>query len=174
MITAAKAGFAQGYTYGTYTISTTAGGAFAQGQAYGGNITAAGGAFAQGNASGGVITANTGGFAQGSAPTGSITAYIGGFAQGEAYSYNIDAGGSGSFAHGFANSAAIVASTTNSAQFGPGTNAEADSLQVGSGIRIKGTTGVPASALHDGDIWVASNYVYIRSNGTSVKVVACP
>ena len=64
----------------------------------------------------------------------------------------------------------ISASGDNSCQFGPGTNTLADTFQIGDGgIRFKGTDGAP-SALQDGDVWVASGYVYIRSNGVSVQI----
>ena len=63
-----------------------------------------------------------------------------------------------------------MASATNSAQFGPGTNALADSLAVGdmtgSGIRIAGT-GAPGTPV-DGDIWKASGDLNFRSNGVTV------
>ena len=79
--------------------------------------------------------------------------------------------GNGSFAQGYASDVDIYAQAINTAQFGPGTNNEPNTLQTGTQVRIKGTTGAPADNLHNGDIWVANNYVYIRSNGVSCKCV---
>lgn len=157
-------------------------GAFVQGYARG-NGTAtieaynANGGFAQGqvNNTGTIRSSNNGAFAQGFA-TGGSSAYIessgnGSFAQGRAAgSGYILASANGAFAQG--NTTAgnpIVASATNAAQFGPGTNSLADSLSVGGGPRLKGTTGAPGTP-RDGDIWVDNNYVYIRSNGVSVQI----
>ena len=115
----------------------------------------------------------TGGFANGYAYNQAILASgQGSFARGIANSgYDITASGIGSFAIGSATTAAIVASATNACQFGPGANALADSVQFGAaGLRVKGTTGAPGTP-QNGDMWVASSYVYVRSNGVSVKIV---
>ncbi len=76
----------------------------------------------------------------------------------------------GSIAWGYTNAGTISATTTNAIQFGPGTNSLADSLSVGTTIRLKGTTSAPGTP-RNGDMWVASDYVYIRSNGATVKIV---
>jgi len=149
-ISAAQGGFAQGRAADDIIAGV---GGFAQGDSTAGcAITAGVAGFAQGKAQGGAITAGIGGLAQGNA-TYAITAGDGGLAQGYAYAAAITASGDGSFAHGFTPGAvAIVASAQNSAQFGPGTNATADSLQVGSitgtaGVHLKATT----NAIEAGD-----------------------
>lgn len=80
------------------------------------------------------------------------------------------AGIEGAFGWGFATGADIVANADNAQQFGPGTNTEPNTLSTGTKLRLKGTTGAP-SVLRNGDIWEAAGYVYIRSNGVSVKIV---
>ncbi len=81
------------------------------------------------------------------------------------------ASGNCSFAFGRAgNGQTISATAVNCGQFGVGTNGQAESWQVGGNIRIKGTDGAPTSNLHDGDMWVANNFTYIRSNGVSVQI----
>lgn len=82
------------------------------------------------------------------------------------------ASGRGSFAGGVAYGDAnnIVASGRSAFQWGPGTNAVNYSLAVGVALRLNGPVGTPG-ALRNGDIWVASNYVYIRTNGVSKKIV---
>lgn len=84
----------------------------------------------------------------------------------------ITATGKGSFAGGYSKESAnaITASGKGAFQWGPGTNAVDGSLAVGVALRLNGPTGTPG-ALRNGDIWVASNYVYIRSNGVSKKIV---
>jgi len=192
--------FAQGYTYNS-KIEATALGSFAQGMCpvYSGISSTNSGSFAQGYCYlyANLTSSGRGSFAQGSSTlfNAAITASgDGAFAQGYAY-YNgtIISNNNGTLAHGFAgynqtitasaNGAGafgytagsnIIASAENAFQFGPGTNAQANSLQVGTQMRLKGTTGAPASALHNGDIWVNNNYVYIRSNGVSCKVVNNP
>lgn len=120
-----------------------------------------------------ISAAGDGAFAQGIAfNTATISASAdGAFAQGNASAANITASGLGAFAHGSTTGAvAIVASAANSAQFGPGTNALADSLQVGAaGLRFKGTVGAPA-APQNGDFWIAGVYVYVRSNGVNIQI----
>lgn len=75
----------------------------------------------------------------------------------------------GSFAHGDSTTAAITASATNAVQFGPGTNNLANSLKVGGGIRILGTVGASGAPVN-GEIWVESGVVKIRSNGVTVSL----
>ncbi len=179
---AAKGAFALGYGTGGGKVRAAGRGSLSIGYATQTNglvETAAAGSFASGYGGGGGIvrtgSSGAGAFAQGYAyGAGSIieATAVGAFAQGKAVSGNdIQATAAGAFAQGDSTSGAIVASAANAAQFGQGTNAEANSLQVGSIMRLKGTVGVPTSSLHDGDIWVASNYVYVRSNGVSVKIV---
>lgn len=148
---AAQGSFVQGYAAGSSSIRVTGSGsrgAFAQGRVAGAGsaITASSaGAFAQGRSNaGGIIRvagSSFGGFAQGSASgAGGLIEVTedGGFAHGRSRnSYAIQATGSGSFAVGDSYGGAIVASAQNAAQFGPGTNATADSLQVGSDFSAK-------------------------------------
>ena len=177
-----RGAFAQGNIAGsvagqTAYIEAGNSGAFAQGNANNeSNITASdAGAFAQGRASssGRILAGARGAFAQGNQTgAGNIEATgQGSFAHGRCLSgYSITASGLGSFAVGESAGASIVASATNAAQFGPGTNALADSLQVGTaGLRMKGTTGAPGTP-QNGDMWLANSYVYIRSNGVTCRV----
>jgi len=158
--------FAQGYAryssgYGAGKIKSSGYGSFAQGFVVGSEIESSGrGSFAQGyghrflGAGGSILSSGKGAFAQGWAR----------------YANDIKAYGHGSFAQGTSFYGDIYANATNAVQFGVGTNAQINSLQVGTQIRAKGTTGAPA-VLHNGDIWVANNFVYIRSNGVSCKCV---
>ena len=73
----------------------------------------------------------------------------------------------GAFAWGDANTGAIIASASNAVQFGVGTNAQADSLSVGVGPRLKGTNGAPGTP-RNGDFWVDTGVTKIRSNGISI------
>lgn len=75
--------------------------------------------------------------------------------------------GTGSTALGSATIAFGSAATTlesNCYQFGAGYNDEPNSLQIAAGIRLLNQ---PPSSPKDGDIWIASNNVYIRSGGTT-------
>jgi hypothetical protein len=123
------------------------------------------GSFAAGSISGataavGLISASgSGAFAQ-----GRVVAGVGGSA-------SITATASGAFAVGLAAGTDIIASAANAAQFGPGTNAEASSLQVGNGgVRLSGITdGVVTK--QNGDIWVAaSGHVFVHGNGVDVQI----
>jgi hypothetical protein len=76
----------------------------------------------------------------------------------------------GSFAFGNSISGDIVASASNAAQFGVGANNQADSLSVGVGPRLKGTTGAPLSK-RTGDVWVDGNLTYVRSNSQDVPIL---
>jgi len=167
MYASAHGSHAHGYAGAGYsgyysTIAATAVGAFAFGysDAAGRILSYGKGSFAGGFASG-----------YGEIQSGSDGSFAFGSISGSGYV--IQANAYGAFAFGYASSSDIQATATNAIQFGPGSNGEADTLSVGGGIRIKGTGGAPA-APRNGDIWVYSNYVYIRSNGSSVKVVACP
>lgn len=78
--------------------------------------------------------------------------------------------GISSTAFGPSTGGVVEATAPNSAQFGPGSNSQADSTQFGSaGIRLKGTTGAPSN-LQNGDIWVDNGYMYLRSDNASVKL----
>lgn len=180
--TSGQGAFAQGSVNAsvagqTATIDAQNTGSFAQGTVLNqASIIASGlGAFAQGRASstGSITASQRGAFAQGNQTgAGSITASgQGSFAHGRCLSgYSITASGLGSFAVGESDTASIVASATNAAQFGPGTNALATSLAVGdisgTGIRIAGG-GAPGTPV-DGDIWKASGDISFESNGVTV------
>lgn len=160
---------------GTAEIRGSGAGSFAQGTALNsGSILATNqGSFAQGRASstGAIQATQRGSFAHGNQTgAGNIEATgQGAFAVGRCLSgYSITASGLGAFAVGESDTASIVASATNSVQFGPGTNSLADSLKVGTaGIRFKGTTGAPGTPVN-GDFWIASGDINFRSNGVTV------
>lgn len=166
---------------GTSLAETTGAGAFAVGRIEGaGTHTlrgSGGGSFTQGlllgnTGSSRIEGGGAGSFAQGRANTGGTIRATnrGSFAQGNTDGNAILASGHGSFAQGSAATGTITASATNAVQFGPGTNALADSLQVGgAGLRLKGTAGAPATP-QNGDQWVSGGFVYIRSNGVSVQI----
>lgn len=157
-ITAISSGLGFGYVgaeYGTARITANGAGAFANGSVrkYGGYITASGyGASAFGD-----VYNITGTYAITAAGYGALAF---GFVYND---YNITASGHGAMAFGYPTSAAIVASGKGSAQFGSGTNSVAYSFQFGGGIRIL-TSG---AGTNNGEIWVASNNVYIRSGGAT-------
>jgi len=140
-------------------------------------ITATGdGGFCQGlvQATALMTVSGIGGFAQGRASglgSNIIASGAGSFAHVQATNANvITASGAGSFAVGDSATGAISASATNATQFGPGANALADSLQVGTaGIRFKGTAGAPA-APQNGDFWVNGAFVYVQTNGAAVQI----
>jgi hypothetical protein len=149
-------------------IYSTGGGSFAMGDVYGGVIEARGngGNLAGGSCRYGVISAlNEGCFSWGriNGPYIIESSARGAWAGGYADTAHIYATGEGSFAFGSALSTNITASSVNSVQFGPGTNALAHSLQVGSaGIRFKGTAGAPG-APQNGDMWLVGSDVFIRT-----------
>jgi hypothetical protein len=122
---------------------------------------------------GDIVSSGYGSFAAGGANNGGIFATgAGSIAMGRARNtYGIYSYGRGSVAMGDAYSADIRAGANGAMQFGQGTNLTADTVQVGAaGLRLKQTVGAPG-VLQNGDIWVANNYVYIRSNGVSCKCV---
>ena len=167
--------FAQGFTNVFGNITSTNRGSFAQGYGYGssGKVSSENkGSFAQGvGYNGDISSKGRGSFCQGIGYYNTIeTSADGAFAQGKAQGGYIKATNVGSFAQGNANTGNILSNASNAAQFGPGTNSQADSLQVGSQVRIKGTLGAPTSSKHNGDIWVNGNYVYVRSNNTDIKI----
>lgn len=187
-------GMARGGAFGGGSIEALGPGATAQGGAVGGSIlSGGGGGFANGYvfgvgaevyaASGGVAFGYAGSgssirqTASGSIAFGSASSYgeiyasgIGSFAGGVATADgDVTSSAYGSFAFGRASPTDIVADAYNSVQFGPGTNSLQDSLSVGTTLRLKGTTGAPGTP-RNGDQWVNNNYVYIRSNGVSVKI----
>lgn len=140
------------------TINVTGGGAFGQGSALFGNITVSGnGAFGQGFAQGANI----------------VSSASGSLAHGFALSSNaITASGPGSLAIGYSLNGAITASVDNAFQFGVGSNAQTDSLQVGNTIHIKGSVGAFGTPAN-GQIWrggTGNNYVLIRSNSANVQI----
>lgn len=121
-----------------------------------------------------------GSVAVGTAGLGSMllaqSGYYACFAFGGAYNgYDVKSYGSGSMAVGYSGSSDIVAGyddfeSANIWQFGPGTNTQPYSMQIGdAGLRFKGTTGAPSSP-QNGDIYINNDYVYIRSNGAGVKI----
>jgi hypothetical protein len=101
----------------------------------------------------------------------------GSFAGGYSLSGTITAAAEGSFAFGDSGLAGTISATSaNAVQFGPGTNAEALSLQIGQvtdsaagGLRLNGE-GAPGTA-KDGDIWVDSGgNVIIQSGGSPITI----
>jgi hypothetical protein len=168
---------------GTQTIRANNAGAWAMGQiaalATTTSIDASGiGSFAQGGVagSGGIHATANGSFAFGLASSsGGITANaFGAFAGGYASSTGaILSSGFGSFAWGAPDVTGISATGSSSIQFGPGANAENDSLQVGiagTGIAIKGTTGAFGTPAN-GQIYNNAGTVEIESGGTQIKLV---
>lgn len=143
------------------TIRSLAGGlAFGQAFATGaGRIIASTGCLAFGQQSGSsTIMANGYGSVAGGRTTsdGSLYTYFTAFAWG--YS-----GGSGD---------AIRAYGTNAVQFGPGLNNEAASFGVGKrgeGFRLA-MNGKPTDNLSNGDMWVANDKIYGRSDGEDVRL----
>jgi hypothetical protein len=140
--------FVQGLILGTpagLIESTTAGGgAFVQGRANnGGSIrSTANGAFAQGNVNNGVgdiLASGRGAFAQGDvSTTGLISASgIGSIAHGAVTTGTISATATGSGAFGDAGTSTISATASNAFQFGVGTNATANSIQVGADFQAR-------------------------------------
>lgn len=140
-VVATRAGFAFGYAFDTGSvIDGAASGAMAVGVAYGG----------------GILRSN-----------GNATRSFG-HARGAGAS--ILASGNGAGAYGYAAAGeAIEATAANSFQFGVGTNAQADSLSVGVGPRLKGTDGAPGTP-RNGDLWVASSLLTVRSDGITFGV----
>ncbi len=157
-----RGSFVQGYTQSEATIQATIKGAFAQGWSeYYSSI---------------IQSTAKGAFAQGGAYYGSsiIASGNGSIAHGYTWNYhNITASGTGSGAFGASGSSNIQATATNAFQFGVGVNSQADSLSIGTQVRLKGTTGAPSSP-RNGDIWVNGNFMYMRSNGINCKVVNNP
>lgn len=150
-------------------------GSLAIGRAYEGYINASGsGSISHGVATGSYcsITAmGSGAFAGGASNAGYYVqaSGAGAIAHGYGSMGNVYATGDGAMAIGTATSGGITANASNAAQFFNGTNTQAESLSVGSGPRFKGTTGAPTSP-RNGDYWIASNNVVIRSNGVSIAL----
>lgn len=182
--TGGAGGFSAGYAYcstaSTYSWVSANRGALAHGSATnGGVVNASGtGTFAGGVSAGAgsyVQATSNGAFAHGwSSGGGYVNAQgSGATALGMAYGAGakVEATGNGSGAFGNAQAGEHVsASAVNAFQFGVGSNTQASSLQVGGTIRLKGTIGAPTTP-QNGDLWVNNNYVYIRTNGTSKKIV---
>jgi hypothetical protein len=157
-ISAIGSSLAFGYTYTPAgKITSSFPGSVAFGWSYGDLVSSGGGSFAQGYVgAGGEVEAT----AKGTVAVG--------FASGAGAS--VSASGQGSLAQGKAGAGEVIAATAaNAVQFGVGTNAQADSVSIGTGPRLKGPTGAPGTP-RNGDIWVANNYVYVRSNDASVKI----
>jgi hypothetical protein len=158
-----KGSMAHGYARDGYVLGTGRGShAFGAALYAYSSIEASGvGAFAMGIANG----------AGGAAPY-VVASGDGSFAGGVALNgYGVFAGGTASFAFGQAYAANVRATAQNAFQFGEGVNTTQDTVQIGAaGLRLKQTTGAPG-AYQNGDIWVANNYVYIRSNGVTCKCV---
>jgi hypothetical protein len=101
----------------------------------------------------------------------------GSFAGGWATGYNVVASGQGSFAFGAAGAGTagthVICSANSAFQFGEGTNALAETVQVGSaGLRLHMIAKAAPAAPQNGDIWIdAAGYVNIRSNGVNCKCV---
>jgi hypothetical protein len=143
----AQSAHVRGYAHGSGSYVYAVGNAcWADGLARGGGGIKVGGASSEGNGGGGYAPA------------------------GRKILIGTAAGVQGAFGWGFATGADIIANADNAQQFGPGTNTEPNTLSTGTRIRLKGTTGAPGT-LRNGDVWEASGYVYIRSNGVSVKIV---
>ena len=164
--------FSHGYTTGAGSII---------------RVTGAFGAVASGSAKGGgtIIASDDGAFATGSADVASggtsadiaasgLGSFAGGDAQGVVASgvAQITASGRGAFAWGsvlaVATTVSIAATATNSVQFGLGTNSTANSLQVGSGVKLLGPLTTAPAGLADGMIWTgADGKMRCRTNGTT-------
>lgn len=164
--------FAHGHVIGTtHGIYANGDGSIALGKVVGmagGVITSSGdGSFSGGyiNSANDITASEDGSFAWGKAYGSPIlSSDVGSFAGGYAHTNAITASGSGSFAWGHADSSSIAATATNAFQFGPGSNSQADSLQIGTSVRFKGSDGAFSSPA-DGDFWEASNEVFVRSDG---------
>jgi hypothetical protein len=180
----AYGGFAQGYAGNGGQIivgdgGPFYGGGFAQGAAVGGNIAATGqGTMARGatEPGGAIVSSGTGSIASGyssGAGYGINCTGAGSAAMGYGFDAAITVFGNGAMGFGFADVATggnIEASADGAIQFGPGTNAEANSLKIGNGgLRLKGTTGAPGTPVN-GDIYVSGGYVVVRSNGLAVNI----
>ncbi len=166
--------FTQGQADNFGEISSTGLGSFAQGRAAIGVLSSTGvGSFAQGSAiDGGLSSTAVGSFAQGSAIDGGLNSTgTGSFAQGFADVYSITSSADGSFAQGYATwgDTDITASAQNAVQFGPGTNAIADNLQVGTGLSLYGKPSTPPT-LRNGMLWQDGTALYIRLNDTTYTV----
>lgn len=161
IVNTAAGSFCMGFAQGGAMITNTGTGSFVFGDSRdsGSTLQATGrGCFVSGKVEDGAMLQAT---ADGAMATG----YVFGGATAA-----ITASGLGSFAHAYISTNGIVctASATNSVQWGPGTNAEADTVSVGSGIRLKGTSGAPGTP-RNGDIYVnGSGQVIVRAAGRDV------
>jgi hypothetical protein len=153
-------------------------GCFAHGYVYGnadnGHIYIYGhGSWAGGfSDNGGEITVyNDGALAFGVADGARIIAHReGNFAMGVTFGNDIEATGFGCFVHGWANTGVIDATGDNAQQFGPGVNAEDDTMKIGvAGIRFKGTDGAPGSPVN-GDFWMDGVNAFLKTNGVNGKI----
>ena len=166
--------FVNGYAFasaaGTFaTIETNGSGGLVRGQANGSGAALSHGKISTsypsvGAMSGGAAIAQTGAF-HAFITAGSYGSFAHGWAYSETADADITASGAASFAFGAARSVDIIASAENSVQWGPGTNAEANSLQVGGNIRLKGTDGAPATPIA-GDHWIESGVEFVGPDVT--------
>lgn len=114
-----------------------------------------------------ITATEEGAFALGRAQDGSIySSGYGSLAHGAAESgYDITASGDGSFACGSTSTGDIEATVENAVQFGPGTNADVDSVKIGTaGIHFKGTTGTFAGYAN-GQFWMNGGNIYCYTGG---------
>ena len=145
-------GFAQGNAVslaaGTAYITASASGSFAQGRVQVGSISAAAyGSHARGNVSTGsiAVAANAHG------------SYAGGYAKTNG-NISVSAGSKGAWAFGYTSGGNIQANANNAMQFGPGVNAIANTVQIGTGaIILRGNSAVDPGGIkfigaldHDG------------------------
>ena len=163
--------FAMGYILSGGSIIANGLGSLVVGFANTGTISTgalATGSIVQGVAtSGGTISATlTGASAQGyAAGADIISSGSGSFAQGNAYGRDILASARGSFAQGYAQAVDIIASADNAVQFGPGTNATANSLQVGSGVLLEASGDITGTLITASQPNVNHNSLYSLQGG---------
>lgn len=159
-------------------LEATSAGSLALGAVIGGTLSASTstGAFARGYASGSGIISSTGSGAEasGRAVAGAtlLSSGFGSLATGYCNTNNMTASGNGSFAQGDSTGGAISATAANAVQFGVGANGQADSVQVGTSIRMKGTVGAFAAPAN-GDQYLGGTgnaFQILHSNGKAVQI----
>lgn len=161
----------------------TANGGMAHGSTDGASLQATGiGALAGGrivSGGGNIIAQGAGSLVHGdTASGGSIYATAlaqGGIAWGYAHTNSITAGGKGCVALGDSTGGPIQANASGTFQLAPGVNSIANSLQVGTTgsaihLHADGAPGAPAN----GDMWVASGNVYVRTGGVTKNLNNVP
>jgi hypothetical protein len=159
-------------------IESTTQGSVVIGLAQGGTLTAntGTGCFVRGSVSGAGTISSTGGGSEASGRCIGQTissSGLGSTATGYATGNGITASANGAFAQGDSTNGAITASAANAVQFGPGVNAEASTLKIGTaGLRLKGTAGAPGTPVN-GDIYMGSTgnaFVQLQSNAAVVTL----